>query len=244
MKYMFLLYSMFFFFSFQQVNCMEPISLLAKVAAQAQEAEPKNLLEAVDSGNIEKVKIFLEQKTKEELNISFGQTSDCDLNPKNIKNYTPLTLATHKGLKDIVALLLASGVAPGKSDKFKWSPLVYAINDGNLEMVKLLINNNANQAFKINQENKKTQSKQTETMTAYRLAIKLSNSQPTINREQIKNFLKKNTAEKSKQAYEKKLKRNTKIIDKKTMINSLNNRRHDPPPYFCNVIANYNLAQK
>ncbi len=83
------------------------------------------LMFAVANGQTETVKLLVAQKGLDP--DSYDETG------KNC-----LMLACEKGLVDITAALLQTDTYPRRQDKSGWTPLMYAVKSGNIEVVKLI----------------------------------------------------------------------------------------------------------
>ena len=93
--------------------------------------DPESFLYAASIGNLDTVS----KKIRQEI----------DIDSMNEEGKTALMLASMKGHTDIAKLLLTNGASVEKKDKNQWSPLMWAIYGGSIEMIKLLLREN-NQA--------------------------------------------------------------------------------------------------
>lgn len=74
------------------------------------------------------------------------ENSDIDLNQKNPSGYSALMLAVYNHQRDFCEALLRSGVCVESTDNMKNSALMAASFKGNLDIIKLLLEFNANPA--------------------------------------------------------------------------------------------------
>ncbi len=106
------------------------IPVFAKAALS--ETKEENLLTAIESNRVDKVREILES------GIQINKVPDN-------RNFGYLTFATIMGHKEIVKLLISYGaeVNPVCSQNIVCKPVIYAAEQGNIEMLDLLIENGA-----------------------------------------------------------------------------------------------------
>ena len=139
-------------------NNFEMVELLISAGADVSLEDGKGRLPlelAVEKNNLEMIQ-FLIEKTKEQSlrhrnNLSAKaeiikllNDKSKNLNASYIRKYTPLTYAIAINDFGIVQELIYSGADVNREDDAGWLPLVIAISKGNLEILKLLLRNEAN----------------------------------------------------------------------------------------------------
>ncbi len=90
----------------------------------------KELAEAVAAGDIQKLKMFLEQ--------------GADINAVNKEGETALMVAALEGRTDMARFLIERGADLNAKDSVGATPLLYAALGGSLETIKLLIDKGSN----------------------------------------------------------------------------------------------------
>ena len=120
-------------------------TLLEKIAKQ----EPKNKEENVDGPKIDDTKTLDEQLFDVILEDDLDMFKDlinkgANINAKNkVSGFYPIMLATIKGYKDIVELLIQNNADLNVRDKEDFNAFLYAIRDGHPDIAKMLLENGA-----------------------------------------------------------------------------------------------------
>ncbi|GAA5817810.1 hypothetical protein MFLAVUS_011367 [Mucor flavus] len=107
------------------------------IEQQQKEEKTKLFLKSVSSGDVEKVKYYLEQ-----------EIDDIDINGKDEDGTTPLIYAACFGKFEISQLLLSAGANIDNQDAHGWSALMWATTNNHEKLVKLLLENGASSQTK------------------------------------------------------------------------------------------------